>query len=217
MLETGSDPITHMPNPKFETKEKSMLRKMYDWTMSLAGSKRASWALGSVSFIESSVFPIPPDTLLIPMVIAKRHKAWFYAFICTITSVLGGLAGYAIGAFLFDQVAQPILQFYGYSEKFSDFAARYNEWGVWIVLIAGLTPFPYKVITIASGATGLPIAVFTIASIVARGLRFFILAALLYWLGPSIRDFIERRLGLVFTGALVLLIGGFVAAKYLLH
>lgn len=194
-----------------------MLRKLYDWAMSLAASPRASWALGSVSFIESSVFPIPPDTLLIPMVIAKRQKAWIYALICTITSVLGGLLGYAIGALLFDQVAQPILQFYGYADKFSDFASRYNEWGVWIVLIAGLTPFPYKVITIASGATGLPLFVFTLASLVARGARFFILAALLFWLGPPIRDFIERRLGLVFTLAMILLIGGFVAAKYLLQ
>lgn len=193
-----------------------MLKKLYDWTMNLAAGPRAPWALGGVSFIESSVFPIPPDTLLIPMVIAKREKAWIYAAICTITSVLGGLFGYAIGAVLFDQVAQPILSFYGYADKFASFTERYNEWGVWIVLIAGLTPFPYKVITIASGATGLPLTVFTIASIVARGLRFFILAALLYWLGPPIREFIEKRLGLVFTIAMVLLIGGFVVAKYLI-
>ena len=193
-----------------------MLKKLYDWTMNLAAGPRAPWALGGVSFIESSVFPIPPDTLLIPMVIAKREKAWIYAAICTITSVLGGLFGYAIGAVLFDQVAQPILSFYGYADKFASFTERYNEWGVWIVLIAGLTPFPYKVITIASGATGLPLIVFTIASIVARGLRFFILAALLYWLGPPIREFIEKRLGLVFTIAMVLLIGGFVVAKYLI-
>ena len=193
-----------------------MLRKLYDWTMGLAAGPRAPWALGGVSFIESSVFPIPPDTLLIPMVIAKRDKAWIYAAICTITSVLGGLFGYFIGAVLFQQVAEPILAFYGYADKFSSFTERYNEWGVWIVLIAGLTPFPYKVITIASGATGLSLPVFIIASIVARGARFFILAALLYWLGPPIRDFIEKRLGLVFTIAMALLIGGFVAAKYLI-
>lgn len=193
-----------------------MLRKLYDWTMNLASGPRASWALGGVSFIESSIFPIPPDTLLIPMVIAQRNKAWLYALVCTVTSVLGGLFGYLIGAALFDQIAQPILAFYGYTDKFADFTSRYNEWGVWIVLIAGLTPFPYKVITIASGATGLPITVFTLASIVARGIRFFVLAALLYWLGPPIRDFIEKRLGLVFTLALAILIGGFVAAKYLI-
>ena len=202
------------PGRRYETY--SMLQKLYDWTMSLAAGPRAPAALGGISFIESSVFPIPPDTLLIPMVIAKREKAWIYAAICTITSVLGGLFGYFIGAFLFDQVAEPILAFYGYADKFADFTARYNEWGVWIVLIAGLTPFPYKVITIASGATGLPLMVFTVASIVARGARFFILAALLYWLGPPIREFIEKRLGLVFTIAMVLLIGGFVAVKYLI-
>ncbi|TLP46783.1 DedA family protein [Cohaesibacter sp. CAU 1516] len=192
-----------------------MLRKLYDWTMGLASGPRAPWALGSVSFIESSVFPIPPDALLIPMVIAKREKAWLYAAICTAASVLGGLLGYIIGAFLFDQLAQPILSFYGYADKFASFTERYNEWGVWIVLIAGLTPFPYKVITIASGATGLAMPVFLVASVIARGIRFLAVAALLYWLGPPIRDFIEKRLGLVFTVSLIVLIGGFVVAKYL--
>ncbi len=192
-----------------------MLRKLYDWTMGLASGPRAPWALGLVSFIESSVFPIPPDTLLIPMVIAKRDKAWLYAFICTVASVLGGLLGYVIGAFLFDQIAQPILAFYGHADKFASFTERYNEMGVWIVLIAGLTPFPFKVITIASGATGLSLPIFIIASIVARGIRFFSVAALLYWLGPPIRDFIEKRLGLVFTISMILLIGGFIVAKYL--
>ena len=193
-----------------------MLRKLYDWTMSLASSRRASWALAGVSFIESSVFPIPPDVLLVPMVIAKKEKAWLYATLCTIASVLGGLLGYTIGALLFTQIAEPILAFYGYADKFASFTERYNDWGVWIVLIAGLTPFPYKVITIASGATGLPLPIFMIASTVARGIRFFVLAALLFWLGPPIRDFIERRLGLVFTVMMLLLVGGFAAVKYLL-
>ena len=193
-----------------------MLRKLYDWTMGLASGPRAPWALSAVSFIESSIFPIPPDALLIPMVIARRDKAWFYALLCTISSVIGGLLGYAIGAFLFDQLAEPLLAFYGYAEKFTSFTNQYNEWGVWIVLIAGLTPFPYKVITIASGATGLSLPVFILASITARGARFFIVSALLYWLGPPIKDFIEKRLGLVFTLALVLLIGGFLVAKYLI-
>ncbi|WP_316863030.1 YqaA family protein [uncultured Cohaesibacter sp.] len=193
-----------------------MLKKIYDWTMALASSQRASYALAGVSFIESSIFPIPPDALLIPMVIAKREKAWVYATICTIASVIGGLFGYAIGSLLFQQVAEPILALYGYADKFQSFTEQYNDWGVWIVLIAGLTPFPYKVITIASGATGLSLPVFLIASIVARGLRFFILSALLFWLGPPIRDFIEKRLGLVFSLAMALLIGGFVLAKYLL-
>ncbi len=193
-----------------------MLRRLYDWTMSLATHRQAPRALAGVSFAESSFFPIPPDILLIPMVIAERHRAWFFATICTVASVLGGLLGWVIGAFLFETVAQPILQVYGYADKFSEFAARYNEWGAWIVFFAGLTPFPYKVITIASGATGLSLPIFIVASILSRGLRFFVVAGLLYWAGPPIRNFIERRLGLVFTVFVVLLLGGFVVARYLL-
>ncbi|WP_026381630.1 YqaA family protein [Afifella pfennigii] len=191
-----------------------MLRALYDWTMSLAASRHATSALAGVSFIESSVFPIPPDTLLIPMVLAERARAWFYAIVCTIASVLGGLAGYFIGAFLYEAVAEPILAFYGYGDKFQAFAERYNTWGAWAVLIAGVTPFPYKVITIASGATGLSLPVFMVASIVARGIRFFAVAGLLYAFGPPVRAFIERRLGLVFTVSLALLLGGFVVARY---
>lgn len=193
-----------------------MLRRLYDWTMSLASGPRAPAALGAVSFVESSVFPIPPDILLIPMVISERRKAWWFATLCTITSVLGGLLGYVIGAFLFTQIAEPILAFYGYLDKFETFKEQYNDWGAWIVFFAGVTPFPFKVITIASGATGLNIVIFVLASIVARGLRFFVVAGLLYWLGPPIRNFIEARLGLVFTIFVVLLVGGFILAKYAL-
>jgi membrane protein YqaA with SNARE-associated domain len=192
-----------------------MLRRLYDWTMNLAGHPRAPWALGTVSFVESSVFPIPPDALLIPMVLKERGKAWFYATLCTVTSVLGGLAGYAIGYFLFEAIGKPILGFYGYSDKFSEFAGRYNEWGAWIVFIAGLTPFPYKVVTIASGVTQLNLVVFIVASIIARGMRFYAVAGLLYWFGPPVRAFIEKRLGLVFTVFVVGLVGGFVLLKFL--
>ncbi|MEP0521662.1 MAG: YqaA family protein [Hyphomicrobiales bacterium] len=193
----------------------SPLRRLYDWTLDLAAKRNATWVLSFISFIESSVFPIPPDVLLIPMVLANRAKAWWYAFWCTIASVLGALLGYAIGALLFDTVAQPILAFYGYAEKFDEFAMRYNEWGVWVVLIAGLTPFPFKVITIASGATGLGLPVFIIASIVARGIRFFAVAGLIYVFGPPVRAFVEKRLGLVFAVSLAILIGGFVIARYM--
>ncbi len=192
-----------------------MLRRLYDWTMSLAAHRGATPTLAAVSFIESSVFPIPPDLLLMPMVLSERRKAWFYATICTVASVLGGVFGWLIGYFLFETVAQPILDFYGYAEKFEEFAHMYNEWGIWIVLFAGLTPFPYKVITIASGATGLALPVFILSSIVARGLRFFVVAGLLYWAGPPIRTFIERRLGLMFTLFVILLFGGFLAVKLL--
>jgi membrane protein YqaA with SNARE-associated domain len=193
-----------------------MLRALYDKTMALAAHRHANWALAAVSFIESSVFPIPPDVMLIPMVLAKRHRAVLIAVICTVASVLGGLLGYAIGLYLFDTIGMPILNFYGYGEKFASFQSRYNEWGVWIVLIAGLTPFPYKVITIASGVTGLSLPVFLVASIVARGLRFAIVTALLWKFGAPIKDFIERYLGLLFILFMVLLIGGFAVVKLVL-
>lgn len=192
-----------------------MIRRLYDWTLSLAAGPRAPTALGSVSFVESSFFPIPPDILLIPMVIARREKAWWYALLCTLTSVLGGILGYLIGMFLFEQVAEPILTFYGKMDKFDEFSAVFNHWGWWFVFIAGLTPFPYKVITIASGVAGLSLPIFIVASIVSRGLRFFIVAGLLYFFGPPIKEFIEKRLGLMFTLFVVLLVGGFIVLRYI--
>ena len=191
------------------------IRGLYDWTMSLAGGPKAPVALGAVSFAESSFFPIPPDVLLIPMVIAQRKRAWIYAGLCTLTSVLGGVLGYLIGAVLYQELAEPILQFYGYLDKFEVFKDNFKEFGPWIVFTAGLTPFPYKVITITSGAVGLSWPVFIIASVVSRGLRFFIVSGLLYLFGPTIRDFIEKRLGLMFTLFMVLLIGGFIAIRLL--
>lgn len=192
-----------------------MIRRLYDWTMALAGHRHALPALAAVAFVESSVFPIPPDILLIPMILAAPQRAFLYALVATIASVLGGLAGYGIGYFLFDTVGEPVLAFYGMTAEFEKFSESYNAWGAWAVLIAGMTPFPYKVITILSGATQLSLPVFIVASIVARGLRFVIVAALLWKFGAPIRDFIERRLGLMFALALVLLIGGFAAVKYL--
>ncbi|MTI18289.1 DedA family protein [Rhodobacteraceae bacterium RKSG542] len=192
-----------------------MLRRLYDWTLSFAGGKRAPAALGTVSFVESSFFPIPPDLLLIPMVVSRREKAWWYALLCTITSVLGGVLGYFIGAVLFTQVAEPILNLYGYMNKFDEFKVIFDDWGWWFVFFAGLTPFPYKVITIASGAFALNMPVFFVASLVSRGIRFFVVAGLLYFFGPPIRDFIEKRLGLVFTVFVILLVGGFALIKFL--
>ncbi len=192
-----------------------MLRKTYDWMMRMAEHPRAMWALGAVSFAESSFFPIPPDVMLIPMVLAERSKAWRIAMWATITSVLGGVAGYAIGYFFFEWLGKPLLAFYGYDDRFAQFASWYNDYGAWIVLFAGLTPFPYKVITIASGVTGLAFPVFLLASVLARGGRFFLVSGLLYLFGPPIRDFIEARLGLVATAFFLLLFGGFLAVKYL--
>ena len=193
-----------------------MLRRLYDWTMGLAAHKHALIALALISVVESSVFPIPPDVLLIPMVLAARDRAWLIAGVCMVASVIGGVGGYGIGFFLFEQVGKPILELYHYTAKFDQFQETYNEWGVWLVFIAGVTPFPYKVITIFSGVPGLTLPVFIVASILARGLRFFIVAALLWKFGEPIRAFIERSLGLLFVLFVVLLLGGFVLIKFVI-
>lgn len=173
------------------------------------------WALALVAFIESSVFPIPPDVLMIPMIIARPHMAFRIAALATAASVAGGLLGYWIGWGLFESVGRPVLEFYGKDVHFGTFAGTYNAWGAWAVLVAGVTPFPYKVITILSGATALDIGVFVMASILARGLRFFVVAALLWKFGAPIRDFIERRLGLMFTLFVLILVAGFLAVRLL--
>lgn len=192
-----------------------MIRRLYDWTLSLSAHPRALWALAFVAFIESSVFPIPPDILMIPMIIAAPTRAWLIALVATVSSVLGGLFGYFIGAVLFDTVGQWVFDFYGKADAIDSFNARFNEYGAWAVLVAGVTPFPYKVITIMSGWTGLSLPVFIVSSIVARGLRFFVLAGLLWKFGPPIRVFIEKYLGLLFTLFVILLIGGFYVLRYL--
>jgi len=192
-----------------------MIRRLYDWTLSLADHPRALWALAFVAFIESSVFPIPPDLLMIPMIIAAPHRAFLIAGVATVASVLGGLLGYGIGMFAMETVGEPILTALGKEDAMAEFSERFNGVGFWAVLIAGLTPFPYKVITIMSGATAMPIATFVITSIVARALRFFIIAGLLWKFGAPIRDFIEKRLGLMFALFCVLLIGGFFVVRYI--
>jgi len=201
------------PRSRYET---IMLRRLYDWTLNLAQHRHAMWALAAVAFIESSIFPIPPDILIIAMVLAAREKAWKIAVVATVASVLGGVFGYAIGALLFQEIGRPIIEFYGYGARYQDFSVLFNEWGWWIVVFAGVTPFPYKVITIASGVADLNLVVFMMASILSRGFRFFVVAALLWKFGPPIRDFIEARLGILFTIFMVGLIGGFVAVKYLI-
>ena len=192
-----------------------MLRGLYDRTMRLAEGPRAMWALAVVAFVESSVFPIPPDALMIPMVIARPRRAWAIAAVATAASVAGGMAGYAIGAFAFETLGQPILQALGKADAMAAFNDRFNGVGFWAVLTAGVTPFPYKVITIMSGWTGMPLLTFVVTSIIARALRFFVVAGLLRAFGPPIREFIERRLALAFTAFVVLLAGGFVAVGYL--
>ena len=192
-----------------------MIKRLYNWTLALAEAPYALWALGFVAFLESSVFPIPPDILMIPMIIAAPRRAFLIAGVALVASVLGGVFGYFIGWGLFESVGRPVLEFYGKTDNFDAFARTYNEWGAWAVLIAGVTPFPYKVITILSGSTGLSFPVFMVASVIARGLRFFIIAALLWKFGAPIRAFIEKRLGLIFTLCVVGLIGGFYLVKFL--
>ncbi|MCP5039335.1 MAG: DedA family protein [Rhodobacteraceae bacterium] len=192
-----------------------MIKRLYDWTLKLAESPRALWALAVVSFVESSVFPIPPDVLMIPMIIARPSRAFVIAGVALVASVLGGILGYAIGWGLFESVGRPVLEFYGKTDAFGHFADTYNSYGAWAVLVAGVTPFPFKVITILSGSTGLNFGIFIVASILARGLRFFLVAALLWRFGAPIRDFIEKRLGLMFTLFVLLLAAGFYAVKYL--
>ena len=193
----------------------TMLRRLYTWTLDLAARPYAFWALAAISFIESSIFPIPPDIILIAMVIARPKNAWAAATVCTVASVLGGFAGYAIGYYFFDAFGRDILEFYGMLGKFEDFRAIYAEWGFWFVLVAGFTPFPYKVITIASGVFGLDLVTFALASVVSRGARFFLVAALLWRFGAPIKAFIDKHLGWLTLAFMVLLIGGFVAIKYL--
>jgi len=192
-----------------------MIRALYDWTLSLAAHPRALWALAFIAFIEASVFPVPPDVLMVAMIIAAPHRAFVIAAVATVASVLGGLLGYAIGAFAFESIGRPVLESLGKGDAVAAFNTRFNDFGFWSVLVAGVTPFPFKVITIMSGWTGLPLAIFVVTSIIARALRFFFVAALLWKYGAPIRDFIERWLGLLSVLFVVLLFGGFYAVRYL--
>ncbi len=192
-----------------------MLRKLYDMVLSLASHRRAPAFLGGVSFAESSVFPIPPDAMLVPMCLARPDRAYRFALICTIASVLGGILGYAIGYWFFDAIAAPVLRTYGYADALDRFTDWYARWGAAVILIKGLTPIPYKIVTIASGAAKFDFLVFLVASIITRGARFFLLAFLLRRYGAPIRDFIETRLTLVTSVAAAGIVGGFLLLKFL--
>ena len=189
------------------------VRKIYDAVFHLSKNNGAVYWLFAISFIESSFFPIPPDVMLIPMILATPKKAWSLAGIATTGSVIGAYLGYIIGVYFFQLIAEPLLNFYGYLEKFNSFKDLYNEYGAWIVFGAGITPFPYKIITIASGVVHLNIFVFTVASVIARGMRFFLVAWLLKAYGEKMREFIEKNLGWLSVVFLLLLIGGFALIK----
>jgi membrane protein YqaA with SNARE-associated domain len=182
--------------------------------MRLAAHRRATAWLALVSFVESSVFPIPPDVLLIPMCLAARARALRIATVCTLASVAGGFLGYAIGFFAFEAVGRPIIDFYGLDRELEDFRALFQEYGWWIIVIKGATPIPYKLITIASGVAHFPLLAFATASVISRGMRFYLVALLIWRYGDPMRAFIERRLTLVTTAAAALLVGGFVVVRY---
>ncbi|GIK79706.1 MAG: DedA family protein [Pseudorhodoplanes sp.] len=192
-----------------------MLRRLYDWCIAAAYRPFASWIMGGVSFVESSFFPIPPDAMLIPMSLARPDRAYSYAFLCTWTSVLGGILGYAIGAVLYDSVGTWLIGLYGYGDKVEAFREAYNRYGAWIILLKGLTPIPYKIVTITSGFAGYNLLLFVLFSVITRGMRFYFLAFLLNRYGERARTIIEERLEFWVALGGIVLIGGIVAALYL--
>ena len=192
-----------------------MLQGLYDWTMGVARHRHALWGLAAVAFIESSLFPIPPDVLLIPMVLARPQRAFLLASVCTLASVAGGYLGYAIGYFAFESFGKEVLEFYGAMDRYEALKSSFAEWGAWIIVLKGMTPIPYKLITIASGALKFDLATFTLASLVSRSLRFFLVAALLWRFGEPIRLFIEKRLMLLTSLFAAALVGGFIVLRYL--
>jgi membrane protein YqaA with SNARE-associated domain len=191
------------------------MRRLYDRMMRLAAGRYALMTLGIVAFVESSFFPIPPDILLIPMILAARRNAWRYAAVATFASVAGGFLGYAIGYYGFAALGRPILEFYGVMDRYLALKASFDHWGAWIIILKGMTPIPYKLVTIASGALAFDLPTFALASVISRGVRFFLVAALLYFAGEPIRVFIERRLALVTSAFAVCLVGGFLVLRYL--
>ena len=190
------------------------MRVLYDWVMRHATGPYAFWFLGAIAFAESSFFPIPPDVMLVPMALANRRRAFHLAAWCMLCSVVGGMLGYAIGAWLYDTVGHWLIDVYGYSDQIQHFRDLYREYGAWIILIKGMTPIPYKLVTIASGIAGYNFPLFVLLSAITRGARFFMLAALIYWFGEPVREFIEKRLELVMLAFLVALVGGFVLFRY---
>jgi membrane protein YqaA with SNARE-associated domain len=193
---------------------RAMLRRIYHWCIDAAEKPYALWILGAVAFAESSFFPVPPDIMLLPMSLARPKRAWLFAAVCTVASVAGGLLGYAIGALLYDSLGQWLIHLYGLSDKVDAFRSSYAQWGAVIILVKGLTPIPYKLVTITSGFAGYNIGLFILCSIVARGGRFFVVAILLNRYGDIIRAELEKRLGLwVGIGAAVLVLGFYIALR----
>jgi membrane protein YqaA with SNARE-associated domain len=197
------------------TARRGLMKRLFDRVMVLSAGPHALWLLAVVSFAEASFFPIPPDPVLAAIVLARRERAWIAALVCTVFSVLGGLAGYAIGAGLYEAIGQPVINFYNLQEAFHNFQLRFDEWGGWIIVAKGLTPIPFKLVTIASGVAHLNLWTFVIACIVTRGLRFFLVAGLFYAFGPQARAIIDRHFSTVMIVGTIVVILGFVAVIYL--
>ena len=208
MLTPGDGSASSRPRGTF------MLRKLYDGVFKLARSRHATPALAVVSFAESSFFPVPPDVMLAPMILARPDRAYFYAGVCTLASVLGGILGYAIGYFLTD-VGLMILRLLGHSDGLQHFREWFDQWGLGVILVKGLTPIPYKLVTIASGLAAFSFPVFVAASVVTRGARFFLEAWILRRWGPAMLEMVERRLALWATVGVVVLVGAIVVVKLL--
>ena len=192
-----------------------MIRRMYNWAMRMANTRHAVAALFGISFTESSFFPIPPDAMLVPMVLANPKKAWYYAAVCTVASVLGGLLGYALGSVFYDTIGQKIIAFYHLEQQAENFRLLYGQYGAEIILLKGLTPIPFKLVTIASGLAAYPLLPFIILSTITRGARFFLIAGLLKWKGETARLFIEKHLERITLAFLAIIVLGFVAFFYI--
>jgi len=191
-----------------------MIRRSYDAIMNFASHPKAIWWLNFIAFIESSVFPFPPDPLFIAMILKQKEKAWAIALMCTISSVLGGIVGYYIGYGLYETVGLWVIETYGLESSFKNFQEQFASWGFWIIALKGLTPIPYKIVTISSGLAGFDFKSFLIASVIARGTRFFMLAGRLWYYGPAVRDYIDKNLYFVSTAGLLALVGGFMLFKF---
>jgi membrane protein YqaA with SNARE-associated domain len=193
-----------------------MFKKLYNWTMSLAGSRHAPFALGAIAFAESSFFPVPPDVILVPMSLAEPKRAWYFAALCTVASVAGGALGYAFGSLFYDTIGLWLIELYGYGEKMEAMRAFYAQWGAIFILVKGLTPIPYKLVTIVSGLMAYNFPLFLALSLITRGARFFLLAAALNRFGDPIRDKLEAHFGLFMGGLAVIVVVGFVVAAKLM-
>lgn len=190
------------------------LQRLYDWTLRSAETRHAVWALVGVCFLQSLVLPVPPDLLLIPMVLARRAKAWLFATIATLSSTAGGVVGYAIGYFLYETLGEPLLGLWGYEGRLEVFETYRREWGAWIVVAGALTPLPYKLVAVACGAARLDLVAFVLTSLVSRGLRFYVEATVLWRFGPRVRTLIERHLSAATVIGLILVVGVFLLIRF---